>query len=143
MYILLFLFWVILNGKINLEITIIGLILCTLVYAFACFFLEFSFKKDLAYCKGLAMLIVYGVFLTIWMYSTPILYPIDTIPTQLQPIFRANPLYIFIDFLRTITLDGNIPQVTSFLYCALWGIGMFIIGVIVFIKTQDEFIYYS
>ena len=65
MYILLFLFWVLLNGKINLEITIIGLILCTLVYAFACFFLEFSFKKDLAYCKGLAMLIVYGLFLTI------------------------------------------------------------------------------
>ena len=65
MYILLFLFWILLNGKINLEITIIGLILTTLVYAFACLFLSFSFKKDLAYCKGLALLVVYLFLLII------------------------------------------------------------------------------
>lgn len=65
MYILLFLFWILVNGKINLEITIIGLILCTLVYAFACFFLQFSFKKDLIYCKGLGLLIVYFFLLTV------------------------------------------------------------------------------
>lgn len=41
---------------------------------------------------------LYGVLLTIWMYATPILYPIDVIPQQLQAIFMANPLYIFIDF---------------------------------------------
>lgn len=86
---------------------------------------------------------LYSVFLTIWMYSTPILYPIDVVPTQLLPLFKANPLYVFIDFLRQITLTGVIPPITSFLYCALWGIGIFVIGVVVFIKFQDEFIYYS
>ena len=65
MFILLFLFWVLLNGKINLEITIIGLIICALVYTFAHMFLGFSFKKDLGYSKGLFMLIVYIFFLAI------------------------------------------------------------------------------
>ena len=65
MYILLFLFWILLNGKINLEIAIIGLILCTLVYAFACLFLQFSFKKDMLYCKGLVLLLFYLVLFTI------------------------------------------------------------------------------
>ncbi len=86
---------------------------------------------------------LYGVLLTIWMYGTPILYPIDIIPMAVLPIFKANPLYIFIDFLRQITLNGVMPEATSFLYCALWGIGTFIVGAIVFVKSQDNFIYYS
>ncbi|RII36656.1 ABC transporter permease [Clostridium chromiireducens] len=86
---------------------------------------------------------LYGVFLTIWMYATPILYPIDIIPTAVQPIFKANPLYIFIDFLRQITLNGIVPSISSFIYCALWGIGTFIVGAFVFVKSQDKFIYYS
>lgn len=86
---------------------------------------------------------LYGVCLTIWMYATPILYPIDIIPTAVLPIFKANPLYIFINFLRQITLDGVMPDITSFLYCALWGIGTFIVGTIIFVKSQDKFIYYS
>ena len=86
---------------------------------------------------------LYGVLLTIWMYATPILYPIDVIPQQLQAIFMANPLYIFIDFLRQLTLYGTFPEPISYLYCALWGLGMFIAGAIVFVKTQNQFIYYE
>ncbi len=86
---------------------------------------------------------LYSVFLTIWMYATPILYPIDIIPVQLLPIFKANPLYIFIDFIRKITLDGVMPSTSSFIYCALWGIGTFIVGGFIFVKSQDKFIYYT
>lgn len=86
---------------------------------------------------------LYGVIITIWMYSTPILYPIDVIPAKFQLIFRANPLYIFIDFLRQITLYSSIPTYRSFLYCALWGICIFVIGAIVFVKKQSKFIYYT
>ena len=63
MFILLFAFWILLNGKINLEITIIGLIICGLVYAFACFFLQFSFKKDMLYCKNLGKIAFYFLML--------------------------------------------------------------------------------
>lgn len=59
MYIIIFLFWILINGKINLELTIIGLILTTLVYLFACKFLRFSIKKDLKVCKALFCLIAY------------------------------------------------------------------------------------
>ena len=86
---------------------------------------------------------IYGLLMTIWMYATPILYPIDIIPVNIQPLFKANPLYIFIDFLRQITLNSSMPSAMSFLYCALWAAGMFIFGAFVFVKSQDKFIYYS
>lgn len=86
---------------------------------------------------------LYSVLMTIWMYSTPILYPIDIIPPALLPIFKANPLYIFIDFLREVTIHSSVPTPESFLYCALWGIGTFIFGAVVFVKSQNKFIYYT
>lgn len=86
---------------------------------------------------------LYSVILTIWMYSTPILYPIEIIPAALLPVFKANPLYIFISFLREITLNSSVPTVESFLLCAVWGIGMFAFGGFAFVKSQNEFIYYA
>ena len=59
MFILLFLFWMLINGKITLELIIIGLIFSTLVYLFSCAFLRFSFKKDLCLCKNVFWFVVY------------------------------------------------------------------------------------
>lgn len=86
---------------------------------------------------------LYGVLLTIWMYATPILYPIDIIPQALLPVFKSNPMYIFIDFLREITLNSSTPTFESFAFCALWGFGMFIFGAFIFVKTQNKFIFYT
>lgn len=46
MFILLLLIWFIFNGKITLEITILGMILCAGIYFFMCRFMDYSFKKD-------------------------------------------------------------------------------------------------
>ncbi|MNC58153.1 ABC-2 type transporter [compost metagenome] len=86
---------------------------------------------------------LYGVLTTIWMYSTPILYPIDVIPDVFLPFFEANPMYIFIDFLRQITLYNTIPTLQSFILCSLWGVLTFIVGAFVFVKSQNKFIYYT
>lgn len=86
---------------------------------------------------------LYSVLTTIWMYSTPILYPIDVIPDVFLPIFKANPMYIFIDFLRQITLYNTIPTLQSFILCFLWGVLTFMVGGFVFVKSQNKFIYYT
>ena len=86
---------------------------------------------------------LYSVILTAWMYGTPIVYPIDVIPQFFLPIYRANPLYIYIDFFRQITLYSTIPNCTSFVLCLSWGIGTFIIGAVLFVKSQSKFIYYT
>lgn len=48
MFILLLLIWFIFNGKITLEITILGVILCALIYLFMCRFMDYSVRKDIA-----------------------------------------------------------------------------------------------
>lgn len=85
---------------------------------------------------------LYGVFLTIWMYATPILYPIDALPENLIPIFSINPLYQFINFFRDVTMNEVIPTGMQFITCGLWAVGIFILGAFAFVRTQDHFIYY-
>lgn len=53
MFVLLFVLWVVFNGKLNWEIAAFGVVLSALVYAFACAFLGYSPKKELAAAKKL------------------------------------------------------------------------------------------
>jgi len=88
------------------------------------------------------MFYIYSIILTIWQYFTPIFYDISMLPMYLQKLFKFNPLYQFVTFMRTILLDAQTPSIQSFLWCGLSAIIVFIIGCVVFKKKQDKFIYY-
>ena len=89
------------------------------------------------------MFYIYGVVISLWTYMTPIMYDITIIDNPyLLAIFKCNPMYWFIYFARRIMLYNTIPEINAWLYCAAFGIGFLILGVIVFKKNQDKFIYY-
>jgi ABC-2 type transport system permease protein len=64
-----------------------------------------------------------------------------TNPT-LQAILKFNPLYQYINFARTIILYGNCPTIGQFLGCLVSAVITLMIGLFVFWKKQDKFIYY-
>jgi ABC-2 type transport system permease protein len=88
------------------------------------------------------MFYIYGVILTLWTYATPIFYDISMLNPTVQNILKWNPLYMYIDFARTIILHNQMPSLNSFIMCALSSIIILILGVFVFRKKQDQFIYY-
>lgn len=59
MYIVFVLFWILLNGRFNVEILIFGLVISAVVYAFLCRFLDYSVRKDLCLLKSSGLLIWY------------------------------------------------------------------------------------
>lgn len=63
MFILFFILWVIFNGQLTLEIAAFGVCISAAVYAFCCFFMDFSFKKDVALVKKTGYFIMYVVIL--------------------------------------------------------------------------------
>lgn len=116
------------------------ILLCLMVFAMGVSFIVATLQVFFRDTQHL-----YGVLLTIWMYATPILYPLtsDVIPESIIPLFKINPLYIFIDFLRQITLYQQIPEFSAFVYSALWAVSVFILGSVIFVKSQKNFIYYT
>ena len=86
---------------------------------------------------------LFSVILTIWMYATPILYPLKLIPEEWQGLFSNNPLYLFIDMFRTISMDNMLPEFSSVLMCLGWSFGMLIAGIVIFKLNEEKFIFYA
>lgn len=85
---------------------------------------------------------IYGILLTLWNYLTPVFYSLDIIPAKLQIIMKLNPLYQFINGVRSIVLYGTPPNLTHLIIMFIMGFGMFLIGSYIFKKKQNKFIYY-
>ena len=116
-----------------------------LPYAFVCLFI-FTLGMGLILSAVSVflrdMFYIYGIVMTLWMYLTPIMYDINLISVNYQKFFKLNPLYHYINFARRIILYGEMPTPFTFAVCAASALGTLLIGVIVFKKTQDKFIYY-
>ncbi|MCX4297122.1 MAG: Na+/H+ antiporter subunit E [Lachnospiraceae bacterium] len=63
MFVLFFLLWIIFNGQITLEIVLFGLVISAAVYWFICQFMNYSFRRELAYLKKGGYLIQYLYYL--------------------------------------------------------------------------------
>ena len=83
---------------------------------------------------------LYSVFLTVWMYASPILYPLDILPLWLQNLLRFNPLYHYVTYFRNILLYGTVPSLSENLVCLLFSVLFLLLGITVFRKNQGKFI---
>lgn len=92
------------------------------------------FLRDLFY--------IYGVLIQLWTYLTPIMYDFAIIPEKFQIIFKCNPLFWFVKFARDIILFGKVPDPITWLCCFGFAFVFFVIGLVIFKKNQDKFIYY-
>ena len=88
------------------------------------------------------MFYIYSIILTIWNYVTPIFYSIEILPSSLQPIFKCNPLYMFITGVRSIVLTGQRPSLIQLGSMLLVSVATLCIGLVIFKRKQDKFIYY-
>ncbi|MCL6601796.1 MAG: ABC transporter permease [Paenibacillus sp.] len=80
-----------------------------------------------------------SVFLNVWFYLTPIVYPINIIPEKFRFYLEINPLYHFIQNFRNIMLSTGDFNISSFLYMLTFSIISLVMGLKVFNKLKDGF----
>ena len=130
------------SGETKCHITALHLLLpysylCLLLFTVGVGFILSTisvFLRDMFY--------IYGIVLTILTYFTPIMYDINMLDPWIQQVLKFNPLCHYITFARTIILYDQMPSVKSFIICGASCLITLVIGMIVFKKNQDKFIYY-
>ena len=148
----------IMSSMINLLISLIPLFVVAIISGLlptkAYFLLPFPLLCLAMFCLGLGMLLaaamvffrdiqfLWGVLTTIWMYLTPIFYPVSALPESVQAVVKMNPLYFYVTFVRTCVIDGVSPEPVMYAQCAIIGLVMLLIGAFVFKKSQDNFVLY-
>jgi teichoic acid transport system permease protein len=74
----------------------------------------------------------------IWLYVTPALYTVATIPKNLLTYLRWNPLYPSFAALEQI-FAAHAPSKTYLLAASGWSFGLFFFGAIVFLARERDF----
>lgn len=86
---------------------------------------------------------LWGVFLTMWTYLTPLFYPVTIIPEQYRFWYeRLNPMYCYIAQFRNVVLYGKPPLINDVLLGTGIAFFVFLIGSWYFFRRQDNFILY-
>jgi ABC-type polysaccharide/polyol phosphate export permease len=84
---------------------------------------------------------IYEVFTTIWMYATPIIYPISIIPQRWLGLFLLNPLYYLIDLFRLPLYQGTIPGWETWAIASMYSFATLIVGWYIFTVKSHEYAY--
>lgn len=87
--------------------------------------------------KDLTMLLSFGVQL--FMYITPVVYTITSIPSQYKFIVRFNPLTSIFECFRYGYLGAGHFQPITLLYSAISIFGLLVVGVLIFNRVEKSF----
>lgn len=75
----------------------------------------------------------------IWMYASPIIYPVDLVPENLQPLYFLNPMAGLIDGYRRALVMGTAPQMPALLLAAFMSLLILMISYPAFKRVEPFF----
>lgn len=76
---------------------------------------------------------------TVWMYLTPIIYPLDLVPKKYLPIYMLNPMAAMMDTYRRVALLGQSPQWGYLGLATICSIVVLVVGYRMFKKLEPVF----
>ncbi len=77
--------------------------------------------------------------LQLWMYSTPVVYPLSLVPERFHLWYMLNPMASLIDGYRRVTLFGQAPQWNYLGVAAIISAIIFILGYRFFKREEEWF----
>ena len=87
--------------------------------------------------RDLTFAMTFGVQL--WMYATPIVYPLSIIPEKYRIIAALNPMTSIVEVFRKIFLGTSVVQFEHIIISILCTIIIFICGLFMFAKIEKNF----
>ena len=87
--------------------------------------------------RDLTNLVAFGVQL--WMYATPVIYPLSQIPAKYKVYVLANPLTPIIETFRYALLGAGTVSWNHLLYSSVFAVVIMAVGIILFNKVEQTF----
>ena len=87
--------------------------------------------------RDLTNLVAFGMQL--WMYATPIIYPLSKIPARYKLYIMANPVTPIVETFRYALLGSGTVSRGMLLYCSVFTVVVLVLGVIMFNRVEQSF----
>jgi teichoic acid transport system permease protein len=75
----------------------------------------------------------------IWLYTSPVLWFPEDVPSKLKALELLNPLYSIVGGWSQIIIEHEIPSVGVWLTALAWSVGALVLGGLVFLSRERDF----
>lgn len=137
MFICFLLYYLIIGAKINPNIWILITPLLIIQMAILGLGVGIIVSSLTTKYRDLAILVNFGVQL--WMYATPIVYPVSQISGKFKSLMMLNPMTPIVETFRFAFLGSGSINIASIIFSMLLTLVVFIIGVILFSRVEKTF----
>ena len=142
------------NFAISVGVFFVFCIFDGITFGFHMLMLLFPILCMFVFCTGMSMLLasmyvffkdiryLWNVFLRLLMYMSAVFYRIDGYPAIYQKLFMLNPVYVYILYFRTVSIDGAVPSLLIHGLCIGYALIAMVLGYTVFKRNEKRFIFY-
>lgn len=132
--------WFVADGApVSVNVSVIVL-LPVLIFMLAGLGLGFGILVSSMTTKYRDLNILFTFIVQLWMYATPIVYPISMVPAgTLRTLIMANPMTSIIEAFKYITLGQGYFSWLALGYSFTFMVVLLVLGVVVFNKVQRSF----
>lgn len=79
------------------------------------------------------------IVITLWMFATSVVYPVDRVGGQAGALLALNPMTPIIDAYRAVLLLGRLPEPGPFLYATAVSVVLLAVAWLAFHRTEPVF----
>lgn len=80
-----------------------------------------------------------GFGIQLWMYATPVIYPVSTLPEKFKPLILANPVAPILELFKYSLLGAGTVELGRIIYSVIFAIVILLIGIMIFNKVEKNF----
>jgi ABC-type polysaccharide/polyol phosphate export permease len=79
------------------------------------------------------------VVLSLWIFLTPVVYPLGQVPLAYRPWIAANPMTPVVSGFRSLVVEGRLPDPAPLLTSAAIALATLLVGYVVFKHLEPLF----
>ena len=139
-FVLFFSFLIYYNYKgANINISLLYLLIPILVFYTALISIAFGTFISSLTAKYRDLTFALSFMIQLWMYATPIVYPISIVPEKYLLFFKLNPMTFVVESFRGIFFDNYNFLFSNFFYSFIITLLILFLGLLMFKKTEKNF----
>jgi len=127
------------NMRVDVAPNIYAFLIPVLIFMLAGLALGFGIIISSMTTKYRDLTILFTFVVQLWMYGTPVIYPLSTMSPKMQTIMSLNPVTSIVETFKYGTLGVGTFSWLSLIYSFVFMIVLLAVGVLVFNKVQHSF----
>ena len=120
----------------RVPLTLNALYAVPIILVLSCFALAISFFFSATQVRFRDIGVAVPLLLQVWLFATPVIYPLSAVPAQLRPFYALNPMVGVIESFRQVILKGAAPETAALLFSAAISVVLLVISYLYFKRVE-------